>query len=386
MDVGNRPRFLLLLALLPIFLGGLYLSSRLTLADHFYRAHPPTRALALAPWNTSYRLRDASPDDLRSIVEHNPAASFRSGPWIALALSEEAAGDAAAAEKHFLHAVTLDATFAPRWALINFYLRQERKADFWKWSADGVRLFEGDLTGVYRLAIAEGGAGQAWIRLQPKRPAALRQFLNLTLTLSDLPPSGAAAALAGHGRDSDRAQLLSYCERALKVGQVDAAVLVWNAMASRGLHPLGRLDPIRGPILSNGAFRHRPSGAGFDWRLPAASAGSIHLSARGLAIELSGRQEDRVVLLRQILPVCSAVRYRLSAKVIPGNGAVLEGLYWRIGPQASPRLSKSQAPWEFVPLPPGQATVLELVAERESGRPRPEGSLAIEQVDIRPLQ
>jgi hypothetical protein len=313
---------------------------------------------------------------------------------MALALREEGAGDPAGAERHLLHATALDATFAPRWALINFYMRQGRSDEFWRESADAVRRYEADLSALFRLAIAEGGVAPAWARLQPRRPAAQRQFLDLLLAGQDFPSSGliaagdAAAALAGHGRAKDRDQLLSYCERVLLEGKVTGpAVKVWNAMADAGLHRLGTLDVAAGRVLTNGDFRERPAGSGFDWRIPEVPGSSAHRAGGGgLAMEITAIESGETALLRQVLPLAAGERYRVRTRFRKVRGDAAGGLRWRVGSQVSGLFTEwadrdgvVEGSWDFGAAGGGPA-VLELWLAREAGRGAPVGSIVIEEV------
>ncbi|MEZ5402136.1 MAG: hypothetical protein R2729_20855 [Bryobacteraceae bacterium] len=362
----------------PVLALGLSLSATLTLADTLVRFGRLDDAIRLTPWNVNYRLLRATPADLEAARRIAPD---RSAVWIALGLERETAGDNAAAERHLLRAASLDATFAPSWSLMNFYFRRGRSGDFWKWAAKGVRLTEGDVTGVYRLAVAEGGADAAWNRLAPFRPDAQRQFVDLALQLDPAPTAGYSAgeALARAGRAKDREALLSLCERAIAAGYPARATGVWNAMAAAGLHRLGMLDPESGRVLTNGGFREAPSGTGFDWRLPDRRGASLHPSASGLSIELTGMESGPAVLLRQVLPAIPGARYRLEGRFRAVRGSAAEGLWWRAG---GVEWELGEGPREFAAPGPGSPTVVELILRRKQGRPNPEGAIVLESVTV----
>jgi hypothetical protein len=133
-------------------LAGLF-SLRLARADAEYRKGTPesvARAAEIEPFNAAYLTLhalqieyeggDARPL-LETIARITPDAS---APRIKLGLDAELRGDLAGAEKWLLDAARVDHQYEPRWTLANFYFRQQRIEEFWKWIRSALDVSYGD--------------------------------------------------------------------------------------------------------------------------------------------------------------------------------------------------------------------------------------------------
>jgi hypothetical protein len=371
-EISGTARRWIGFAVLLFFAGGMLLSASLALSSWLAASAQLDPAIALQPWSASLRLKQAHPAGLAAATALAPR---RSQAWIALALHQELNGDPAA-ERSLLKAAEVDRSYAPCWALANYYARAGRSGDFWRWAQRGVALYEGDLTALYRLALAvDPNLSAIWRSLAPRRPAAQRQFLNLSLALADYPAAAiAGVALAGHRQARDGPLLAGLCDRAIESRSLQTAITVWNAMVQSGLLPYRPLDPPSGEVLTNGDFRYAPIGAGFDWRILSGDGFTIRPIGKGISIVLQGTQPDPVPLLRQVLPVITGAAYEFSVRL--SGDLPPDSLHWRINGQAI-------EPGRPFPVT-GDLAVLELIAARAKGYVRPRGRAILHQVSLNP--
>jgi hypothetical protein len=79
------------------------------------------------------------------------AAGPQSKALIEMALEAERRGDLAGARRHLEEAARRDATFLPRWTLINFLMRHGQSHDVLSRAAPAAAIYEGDLSGLFDL-------------------------------------------------------------------------------------------------------------------------------------------------------------------------------------------------------------------------------------------
>ena len=94
--------------------------------------------------------------------------------WARQAFRAEVEGNFDAAVKHLTQAADVDRTFAPRWALANFYLRRGQTEEFWVWIGKSLEMAPPDPEAVFQLAWSVSQDGEKIRGLLPKgRGAAL---------------------------------------------------------------------------------------------------------------------------------------------------------------------------------------------------------------------
>lgn len=363
----SRLRYLLWLFLVFSLLFAAYSTLRLSLADWYSSRGSDeglNRAIQLNPANPGYLLRRGAPDDLQAAARLAPSLS---APWIRLALLEEMRGDYSAAEASLRQALVRDQTFAPKWALVNYYFRRRNWPEFWKWSAAGAQIFTGDLTALFQLCLRSGASpGEVYSRVVPARHKARREFLELLISeklLAEAAP--AAAALAADHRPPDLPLLLGFCEQAITARHSFAARAVWEALHGPA------------PAIVNGSFHSEPTGRCLDWTLHPANGLSIFKSSTGLTLELSGLQPDPWVALHQPLTIPSGRRCRLRYRY-----RASAPLRWRIAGEESAVFRIGDAredEWEFTTR---ESARLELLVSRATGASRPKGVVVVEWVRL----
>ncbi|MBI3680950.1 MAG: hypothetical protein HY235_11205 [Acidobacteria bacterium] len=353
-----------------------YLALRLAYADYLYHQGRFQRAAELVPIHPDYQYRAGN---LRRALELNP---YLSAAWLELAVTAEAGSDYAEAERCLLEAARLDKTFEPRWALANFYLRRDRLDGFWPWLRLAAERSYGDRTALFRLAWrASSDAALILAEAIPNQPALLAQYLDFLLTEHRSAAYGAAEALLPIATTAEAPVLLKACDQWIESDQVEQALAIWNRLIRRSLLAYQLLDPVAGVSLSNAALDVQPSGRGFDWRLPwrAGVYSTWSRLQRHIRIELSGRQEERVELIAQLLPVIPGTGYRLRYRYRTQGLAAHSGVRWLAGAVVSEALGSEQrrdASFEFRAAAP--LVRLMLVYQREPGTVRPQGTIVLD--------
>jgi hypothetical protein len=127
---------------------------------------------------------------------------------IELGLNLERTGRFAQAEDTFLEAARYDHQLLPAWTLTNFYFRQERTDDFWRWAARSATLTYDDFRPLIRLASRLEPDPQIVVDHLGNHPPLLRAYLDLLIgerRLADARKVG--QMLAAHRDPSDRERL-----------------------------------------------------------------------------------------------------------------------------------------------------------------------------------
>lgn len=342
---------------------GGYWALRLGQADWLARkgeAAEVARAAELAPANAGYRARLAGlkgppgEEAAGAIPELERAVALKPGfawAWIELGIRKEAQGETGKAEQCLLEAARADRMFEPRWALANFYFRRGEAEKFWEWARRAGEMVYGDARPLFRLCWEmTPDAGLILERVVPPRAVTLRQYLGFLISENHLEGAETVAErLARRGDPSEAGVLLDYCNRLLDMGWVEPAVRTWNRMTSGGVIAGERLAPEEGASLTNGGFRRRPLGRGFDWHLPAIAGVSVTWEGREGAVRVgfSGEQPEQSELLWQWAPVVAAGRYRLRFEYRTEGIAAPSGLAWRV--------SEARTRTELAPDTPGLA-------------------------------
>lgn len=333
------------------------------------------RLAALEPVSASGLLAEA--------IRRNPLdAELR----IQLAHAEEAALRYAEAERNLLDAATLDAGFAPRWALANFHLRRGDDSKFRHWLALAAS-FEVDTKPLVRLARRAGLGCPDTVALLPGRiPPG--ELLDLVLAEGDLEAAACAAGiLAPLATPADRGRLLSYIEARLEASLdgtgAGAAVQCWNLLSTRHVIPF---PPLSRQSLVNPDFALPPSGRGFDWRLVSMPGVRFSFSPGALRIDLDGVRQD-ADLLFQPAPLDPG-RYVLHAALETPDSALAAGLEWRAVDASGRQLPVTvtgPATYEFSVAAPSRVTRL-LLTFRAGRAASCLGSLTLGPVTLRQLE
>jgi len=186
--------------------------------------------------NFLLQLADGEPDQAarRELLEAAIAAHPRSAlVWIRLGLELEQARDEEAAEKALLQAAYLDHQLLPAWTLANFYFRQNRREDFWKWGARAATLTYDDDRPLLQLADRLEPDADALLRRLEAPPGLTRAYLDFLVGQQRMGAAQHAARFLLRFHDpADRKRILSLADRQLAAGhRVDAEEL-WNAIAN----------------------------------------------------------------------------------------------------------------------------------------------------------
>ncbi len=129
---------------------------------------------------------------------------------IELGLALERKGHLAQAEETLIEAARFDHQLLPAWTLANFYFRQERTDDFWRWAARSAALTYDDYRPLLRLADRLEQDPGAVVGHLGDRPPLLRAYLDLLI--GERRPQDARRVgqmLAAHGNPADRERLIA---------------------------------------------------------------------------------------------------------------------------------------------------------------------------------
>ena len=367
------------LLLIPPFLLLSFFALRLAYADYLARSGDPAKiakAVALFPSNPDFQ---AKAGNLRKSLELNP---YQSAGWIELSAQAEAAGNLASAERHLLKANEVDAMFDPRWAIANFYFRQDRKEEFWKWLSLALERSYGDRTALFQLAWRSGESARAIAsHLRPSGEALVRYVEFLTRENNLDAAAESALVLLRSGDHSGNAPALALCDRLVREGKSEPAIALWNAcLPAKALRP--------GTIL-NPTFDWKPLNTAFDWRLPWLPGLEHRWRTHALTIVLTGKQEESSDLLEQYVPVKPAADYTLRSAYRAEGMAKSSGVHWQI--YADGRLAEKSNPLtngdqsiEFRFRAPGTLIRLVLHYDRLPGTSRPEAQIELREVTLTP--
>ena len=281
-------------------------SIRSSLTDHYWKRSNLNAVLWLTPGHAAARTLRAAPGDLEQAVE---AAPTRSVALIDQALQAEMRGDLPTARHLLQTALRRDATYGPRWAMINFLVRHGQPAEVLRSAAPAAAIYEGDLTALFDLCLRNGAnPEQVYRSIVPPRAKAQREYLELLIRRGEqtagLP---AALRLADLAHPRDRDLLLSYCDQLLAAGAGPKVAQLWRT--------LPRFGAAGGRCL--------------DWkRQPADGVEFIELGETVVRLELSGRQPESATVLRRPLVVEPGRNYHLRA-LVAGDDTMRAAVEWR---------------------------------------------------------
>lgn len=372
-------------------------------------------ASRLVPENPVYP-RDLAYLDLnhrRSLLQRSLSLNpFDAAAWIQLGIDDELReGNVQAAEKDFLTAADYDHMYVPRWTLENFYLRQNRPAEFFRWAQTALSI-----TPYYAYPIFE----QVWSISQdsirnasilPDRRRILFEYLGYLVSSNRVDQRNAAlfgrlaqrALLTRKSQIAD-ANLMSpdneshisgaAVDKLLIQGATSQAEALWGTMKVAGFTTLPA--PSDYHPVSNSDFNQPISGDGFDWSINQVKGVSIQrIIPYGLRISMDGLEPESCPLLRQFIPVRSGARYRLTWDLEAIDKAAPNGIRWEvhaispeaIGPEnlIHSTIAAGSAEGvnsELFEVPPGTKTlVISLGYTRPLGETRLEGTFLLKKVN-----
>ena len=352
-------------------------SGTLARADAAFRERTPAaiaRAIELTPDNTQYLTTLAlqaeySGQDPAPLLEESAALSPRSSaPRIRLGLIAEMHGDTAAAERWLLEAFSVDRQFETRWALANFYFRQSRTEEFWKWMRSALEMSYGDRRAAFDLCWQmTADANEILTRAIPEKREVIAAYLSYLLNHHrESAVAEVADRLAKLRTADDMPLLYAASDALLEDGQTHAAADLWQALANPP--PIGVTHPN---------FEEPRIGHGFDWRI-AETPGVTYLPLDALAghrIRFNGQQPESSELLRQVVGGLRAgTTYSLRWDARTQGMASPTGLEWRIAASAGEiTASEDWAAGKMAFTPATDPAVLVLSYRRPQGQVRTDG-------------
>ena len=376
-------RALTLLAL-PLLAVASWWSVRLARADAAFRQRSPmdiARASELAPENSVYLATLAlqgeySGQDTAPLLENIAALNPRSSaPRIRLGLAAELRGDNVAAERWLLEAFSVDRQFETRWTLANFYFRQGRSGEFWKWMRSALEMSYGDRSVAFDLCWQmTADANEILTRAIPGDHDVMASYLVYVLNKHHQDAIAAIAdRLAGVRTANDLPILYAASDALLENGPASAAADLWQALGNARPQGVTRSD-----------FEEPRIGHGFDWRF-AELPGVTHLqieSPSAHRIRFSGQQPESTELLRQVLGgLRPGVSYTLHWDARTRGIASPTGLEWRIAGKAAPVLPDDDwSTGQMVFTADSDHPVLALAYRRPEGQVRTQGQVDLKNV------
>ena len=350
-------------------------------ADAEFREGTPedvARAIELTPRNTTYRsLRALQVEydggDPRPLLEEiariNPDSS---APRIRLGLDAEVRGDLAGAERWLLDAAHVDRQYEPRWTLANFYFRQQRMDDFWKWMRAALEVSYDDRSPAFDLCQRAAADARTVMALAiPDQREVVAAYLIYLLGSKAQDAAPVAERLSQWRNPADLPALNAELDALLEHGNRGAARQIWNN--------LGYSDPT-GAVF-NPDFGAPRVGHGFDWWL-IQNPGVTHVALDtppAHRILFSGKQPESCELLRQYVGVRASKRYLLRWE----SRGIGSGIAWHAGTVSVPlRAEGDWTPGQLSFVAVQDSSPIALFYNRPIGEARAEGSVELRHVTI----
>jgi hypothetical protein len=322
--------------------------------------------------------------------------------WMALALKAELLGNNDLAEKHLLHAASLDHTFKPAWTLANFYVRSGDMEKFWHWIRICIDLVEPrnaealtfDPRPMFNLCWnVTDDANLILDRAIPRKHFVLSSYLKYLLDTERYDASLSTARLLFPMADhSDYDTLLYLCVRLIVAENVGGAVEAWNTLADRKLFGLAALHPSSGISLSNGDLRVAPLENAFDWRFirPGGVYDTYSPAGPFIRLDFDGEEPEHCVVLAQVMPLLRGRRYRFAYSYETSGLVGSEtGLRWYMPPSGlgavAARDQSGEDSFEFVAPVDQDTPMLVLLYDRLPGTVKIKGSFKLLRATLRML-
>jgi hypothetical protein len=292
-----------------------------------------------------------------------------------LGLAAELRGDNAGAERWLREAFSVDRQFETRWTLANFFFRQGRTDEFWKWMRSALEMSYGDRSAAFDLCWQmTGEAREILDRGIPDRREVVASYLAYVLNRRKQGAiAGAARRLAGMRVADDLPLLYAAIDNLLQAGQAGEAAGLWQAFGS---------PPPQG--ITHPDFEEPRTGHGFDWRI-AETPGVTHLPLDAPAahrIRFNGQQPESCELLRQVVGGLRAgAAYTLHWNARTQGIASPTGLEWHIADRTGPVMSgEDWTAGQMVFTAPSDHATLVLAYRRPEGQVRTQGQVDLRQI------
>lgn len=276
---------------------------------------------------------DEAESSLRRAIALSPSDST---PRVALGLALERSGRFDDAELAFLDAANVDAGFAVRWSIANFYLRAGDRDSVWRWLHAAILADPTQLPVAASLGWrANADPGEVLDNAIPDQLVTNRGYFTYLYDIGQLDAMRQAWPRFSATLTSIETPIATrYIDRLISAGLVKEAVLSWNLLSDKILIPHAPLGPETNRFLTNPLFATAPSGVGFDWHAGehrGVSWSHLPTSAGRSAVEfrLSGAQESGLTLLSQIMPVAPG-QYSLEFEMATQGMPTRTGVGWII--------------------------------------------------------
>ncbi len=289
--------------------------------------------------------------------------------------------------------------FRPKWTLTNFYFRQGRRQEFFRWANASLTITPYAPDPIFEQMWVMSTDAARIAAAVPDRPRILLAyawFLSNRDRAATIPPIVDRLVAAVRNRPPHawgRDDLLPAIEdRLLAAGDRDRALHIWRTLAKAGWIQQNVPSTVR-PV-TNGDFRIPLFRHGFDW-LPAAMEGlrvTPFPSTGMLRMELSGDQSENCMLLRQYMPVQPGGVYTFVWRATTQLAESPSGIKWHLksaktdkesGP-ASADLSVSPiGMWRIRAPLDSDIGVLSLEYSRPLGHLRARGAVVLRSVSAR---
>lgn len=293
----------------------------------------------------------------RAAVERLPADALL---WIRLGLAEEIAGNVGEAEHCLIEASRRSRKYDVRWALANFYYRQQRPTEFVAWAKASMEMAYTDLKPLFELAWSLLGGNGERIRseiLPERRPVWLQYALWAGLNRYWDEATAAAEKLGKPTEPGERASLAGLANMLFDNHRFDEGFVIWRRLGSRDV-PRMEWTPLAGRGVSVVVLT-----PGKGWR-----------------VDLNGDQPERCALFTRLLPPAAGALRELRWKA----GDQDAGFLWEVAAAQTGKLV-GRGSWAdgYLQLHSPEAVRVTLIYERAPGRMRFEGSLTVEALEVR---
>ena len=265
-------------------------------------------------------------------AEMNPLDSSGS---ITLGLAAEQAGDVHRASEYLLRAEKVDRQYLPAWTAANFFYRQSNNVEFWRAAVQAAAMSYDDPAPLIDLVDHRDARAVSALERLGDTPRLERGYLRFLIGQSRWPEAQEVAAKLASRHDPEDGELLSsFSDRLIAAGRVETSLQ-----------------------LTNGDFRMRPSGHGFDWRVMAPPGGAFRWEPGRLRFWLASSTPDACPLLDQWVMFAPG-KYRLRFQYRTEGLAEPTGLRWAVSREGieeatGPALARAagsehNADWSFV--------------------------------------
>lgn len=373
---------------------GVWCSWKLARADYLARLDTESSlraAIRLEPdaWRYYVRLADFDERAAQQLLERSlQLDSYDAAANIDLGLYYESVGNYPRAEKLLLNAFAVDHTFAPRWALANFYFRRDNVPAFWAWARSTAEIPSDDAAALFELCWRESPDPERISReILNDNPELVRQFIVFLITKNQAPAAARAAQRLirdGNPR-ADASLMLRVIDWLIAAGDGTSANTLWRTLIDQHWLVADRT------VINNPNFARDPLPVSFDWSIPSYDGLHSWPGPEGLESEFTGVQPEACIIAEQTIMLAPGrysfdYTYRTSG-IPPGTGLQWQIIDAKSGSPlaASPDLSSDnlQNSELTFSVPEGVSLLqVRLAYQRAIGTPRVSGTLVIRSIRI----